>query len=330
MRVSRDWLLLAGSLLVVAALYSHFIGGHSAYIVELIFVLAGVSVALLSLKAMPAPAADESEGLIIDLFKRFMSKERIVAALPIAGFSLILVWSIWKLFVFGVTDLRMQDFIVTLFGLSLVLYHYGPSKYTAQKDFVVLYLLFLTIVFVVIWGSYSLLTGDSYGRITAYAEFHFVTNPVVSIVNLLGVEAHSELNLSGFGLSNIIVYEYHGRLLRLGIGSGCSGLYSSGLFFSAFLAFVLVRYRKVDARIIAALAAGFALTWISNILRMVITILVGSIYGHPALAFVHSYLGILIFIAFVTVFWVVIVKWLDRTESRPSSPTPETATPASE
>jgi membrane protein implicated in regulation of membrane protease activity len=49
---------------------------------------------------------------------------------------------------------------------------------------------------------------------------------------------------------------------------------------------------------------------------MTITILVGSIWGHPALVFVHSYIGILIFVAFVTVFWLLIVRWLDKVEKR--------------
>ena len=93
-------------------------------------------------------------------------------------------------------------------------------------------------------------------------------------------------------------------------------MYSAGLFFSAFLAFVLVRYRKVDRYILAALGLGFALTWLSNILRMAITILVGSIWGHPALVFVHSYIGIVIFVVFVTVFWLLIVRWLDRVEKK--------------
>ena len=93
-------------------------------------------------------------------------------------------------------------------------------------------------------------------------------------------------------------------------------MFSAGLFFSAFLAFVLVRYRKVDRYILAALGLGFALTWLSNILRMVITILVGSIWGHPALVFVHSYIGILIFVAFGSLFWLLIVRWLDKVEKR--------------
>ena len=326
-RVAREWLLLGGSLLVVAALYSHYVGGHSAYLVELIFVLVGASLALVSLRVGTHEERTDQEGLLADLLTRFMTKEQFATVLPLAGFVLILGWSAWKLFVVGETNLRMTDLIVTLFGLSLVLYYVGPSRFTVQKDFVVLYLLFLTLVFVVIWGSYTLITGESYGRLTAYAEYYFITQPVVFLTNLLGVQTHAELNTGGFGLSNIIEYEYHGRLLRLGIGSGCSGLYSAGLFFSAFLAFVLVRYKKVNIGILVALAVGFGLTWASNILRMVITVLVGSAYGHPALAFVHSYLGILIFIAFVTLFWVIIVRWLDRAESKTKRPAQQNVVP---
>lgn len=323
-KVSREWLLLAGSLLVVAALYSHYIGGHSAYLIELIFVLAGSSLALLTMRMKTTTEmAPGGSGILMDLLMKFVTKERAATILPLAGFSIILAWSAWKVFATGETDLKMNDFIVTLFGLSLVLYTQGPSRFIVQKDFVVLYLMFLTIVFVIIWGSYTLITGDSYGRITTYSEYYFITAPVVSIANMLGVETHAELNLSGFGISNVIEYEYQGRILRLGIGSGCSGLYSAGLFFSAFLAFVLVRYRKVDVKILVALAVGFGLTWLSNILRMVITVLVGSAYGHPALAFVHSYLGVLMFIAFVTVFWFLIVKWLDRVEPVEAQPAPK-------
>jgi len=38
------------------------------------------------------------------------------------------------------------------------------------------------------------------------------------------------------------------------------------------------------------------------------------VYGGPALVFVHSYIGILIFVAFITVFWYFILKWLDGKE----------------
>lgn len=306
-------MLLLGSLLIVGALYNHYLV-HSAYLVEIIFVAVGLALALYSVLVKGLTASVPEDGLLIIFFSRFVPKKRLASILPFAGFLIILAWSIWKLFVIGTADLQMEDFIVTLFGLSLVLYYSGPSRFTMQKDFIVLYLMFMTIVFAVIWKLYTVITGESYVRVTAYAEYYFITTPVVSIVRLFGVDASAHLDLSGFGLSNLITYEYHGRSLLLGIGTGCSGLYSAGLFFSAFLAFVLVRYRGIDRRILVALGLGLLVTWASNIIRMTITILVGSMYGHPALAFVHSYIGIIIFVAFVTIFWTLIVLWLDKVE----------------
>ncbi len=154
-------------------------------------------------------------------------------------------------------------------------------------------------------------TGESYVRVTAYSEYYVVTAPVTNILNGLGFQVHSSLNLDGPGLSNIIEYEHDGVMLKLGIGTGCSGLYSAGLFFSAFLAFILVRYQKIDGPNAVALAIGFAVTWLSNIIRMIVTIATGIAWGHPALAFVHAYIGILVFVAFITIFWLLIVRWLD-------------------
>ncbi len=323
-RLPREWPLLLGSLLIVGALYNHYMG-HSAYFVEIVLIVVGAILALYSLMTIGSGTRESESGILVELLSRVMAKERSAILIPLAGFLLILLWSAWKLFVTGQADLRMEDFIVTLFGLSLVLYDVGPSKYVMQKDFAVLYLMFLTIVFAVIWKTYTILSGESYYGINAYSEHYFITIPTVFLVRLFGVGASSELDASSHGISNTIIYEYHGRNIYLGIGEGCSGLYSAGLFFSAFLAFVLVRYKKVDRYILAALGLGFVLTWFSNVFRMVITILVGSIYGHPALVTFHSYFGIVAFIIFLTVFWTLIVRWLDRRE--PISPASSQVSP---
>jgi exosortase/archaeosortase family protein len=321
-RLAREWLLLLGALIVVAALYSHYMGGHSAYLVEAIFVAVGAGLGLWSLRGIAREGKGAEEGLLIRFLVRYITKEQCAVLVPLSGLVLIVAWSAWKLFVVDESNLRMEDFIVTLFGLSLVLYHASPSRFVTQRDFVVLYLLFLTVVFAVIWKLYTLTTGESYSRITAYSEYYLITIPVVTLVRLLGVDASAELDLSGGGLSNLITYEYNDSTVWLAIGSGCSGLYSAGLFFSAFLAFVLVRYEKIDKYILTALGIGLFVTWLSNILRMVITILVGSLYGHPALVFTHSYLGVLLFVAFVAVFWFLVVKWLDRMEQNAQRPEP--------
>jgi len=312
-KVQREWLLLFGSLFVIAALYNHYIG-HSVYLVEIIFVVIGTLIVLYGLITQWTEPADAEEGMLVAFLSRYMTKKQCAFLLPLVGFLLILGWSIWKLSVKGTADLQMEDFMVTVLGLSLVLYYSGPSRFTPQKDFVVLYLIFMTFVFVVIWKSYVMFTGDAGARLSSYTRYYLITIPVVVLVQLLGVDASAFLQTDSPGLTNFIEYAYHGRYVTVGIGVTCSGLYSAGLFFSAFLAFVLVRYKKIDKYILFGLGVGLLVTWLSNIFRMTITVLVGSIYGHPALSVFHSYFGIIVFIIFLTVFWMLIVRWLDRHE----------------
>jgi exosortase/archaeosortase family protein len=323
-RFQREWFLLIGSLLVAGALYGHYMG-HSVLLVELIMLGAGVGMALYAAKAISERKVEVADGIVFRLVAKVVSRKNVALVISVAGFILLFAWSTLKILVTKDTALHLEDFIVTLFGISLILYNTAPTKLHAVQDFSVFYLFFLTLVFVVIWKTYSLVSGESYGRITAYSEYYVVTAPTTGILNLLGFEVHASLNLSGPGLSNIIDYEHDGVLLKLGIGTGCSGLYSAGLFFSAFLAFILVRYQKVDAPAAAALGIGFAVTWLSNIIRMIFTIATGIAWGHPALAFVHAYIGILIFVAFITVFWMLIVRWLDGVyEKRDKSAGPST------
>ncbi len=316
MIVRREWLLMLGSLTIMAALFNHYLS-HSSYFLEIVLISFGTVLALFSLWRMNTEDNDKREGLIIEFLSRFVHKTQLAMLLPILGFSVMLVWSAWKLFASGQSDLKIEDFIVTLFGLSLVLYYFGPSEFTMQKDFVVLYLFFLTVIFAVIWRLYTVVTGESYVRVTAYSEYYFITLPVVWLVRLFGVNADAELSFEGIGLSNTIAYEYNDVLIRLGMGMGCSGLYSAGLFFSAFLAFVIVRYERMNGRILGALGLGLLVTWFGNIFRMAVTVLIGAVYGHRALVFVHSTFGIVIFVAFIMVFWYVIVRWLDKTPAGP-------------
>jgi len=309
-RFQREWLLLIGSLIVAGALYGHYMG-HTVLLVELVMLGVGAGLAIYAAKGIAEKKVSEEEGIILRLVSKVVQRKYAALAISSAGFILLFGWTALKILFTGDTSLHLEDFIVTLFGISLVIYNTTPTKFQMVQDFAVFYLFFLTIVFVVIWKTYSLVTGESYVRITSYSEYYIVTAPVTAILNILGFDVRAYLNLDGPGLSNIIEYEHGGVLLKLGIGTGCSGLYSAGLFFSAFLAFVLVRYQKVDMPILGALGMGFAVTWLSNIIRTIIIIATGIAWGHPALAFVHAYIGILIFVAFVTVFWLLIVRWLD-------------------
>lgn len=325
MRIQREWLLLLGSLLVIAALYNHYIG-HSAYLVEIIFVATGILIGVGSLFLPSTTAPEAEEGILVRVMSRLIPKKLCAILLPLIGLAIIGIWTVWKITVAGKSDLHMEDYVVTLFGLSLVLYYSGPSKYTAQKDFVVLYLMFMTFVFVVLWKTYTATTGEAGARLSADVQYHFISVPVVFFLQLMGVDATSILIMDNApGMTNYIDYPYAGRTITLGIGVTCSGLYSAGLFFSAFLSFVLVRYRRVDRYILLGLGAGLFVTWISNIFRMTITVLIGSLYGYPALSLFHAYFGIIVFILFLTIFWMLIVRWLDKRETLESPPPPQAA-----
>ena len=320
MKAPTNWILLLGTLLVVAALYNHYLG-HSVYLIEIILIAVGSVLAILSVLVEKRKTPTSSEdGLLVGLLSRFLTKDQCAFLLPLVGFAIILSWSAWKVFVVGSTDLRLEDFIVTLFGLSLVLYYAGPSRFAREKDFVVLYLMFMTIIFAVIWKSYIILSGESFRDLTGYSEYYFITLPTVYMLQAFGLDVRSSLDLEGSGLSNTIEFDYHGNVVPLGIGSGCSGLYSVGLFFSAFMAFVIVRYRRTDRYVMTALLIGLLLTWLSNIIRMALTIYVGSIWGAPALAAFHSYIGIVVFVILITLFWILLVRWLDRVEPEIANP----------
>lgn len=265
-------------------------------------------------------------GLLTKLLMKVFNENQTAVIIPLIGFAILAAWTAIKISIRGQADLRMEDIIITLLGLSLLLYQTGFSKYQQEKDFIVLYLLLLTMFFLIIIPLITLLTAGSYHDLMTYSELTFVTNPVIFLARLLGANVSLELDPYNPGITNYIDFFYQDRLIRLGVGLTCSGIYTFGLFFSAFMAFVLVVYKKLDRYILVALILGAFVTWAANLVRMLIIILVGATYGFSALSFVHMYIGIVIFVLFASVFWLLIVRWLDairgvrnRVEEKPDA-----------
>ncbi len=59
------------------------------------------------------------------------------------------------------------------------------------------------------------------------------------------------------------------------IKTSWSGIYSFGIFASALAAFVLTEYERPSKRIWALLGLGFLASYVANVLRMVVIVLVG-------------------------------------------------------
>lgn len=283
-------------------------------LIELVFIGIGVIFFALGMLEKAKSARPAQRGFLTEILLKIFNEKQAAAIIPLSGFAILAAWTAVKISVYGQTDLRMEDIVLTLLGVSLLLYQTGASKYQQEKDFIVLYLMLLAIFFLVIVPLIMILTAGSYADFMRYSEQALVTNPIVFLARLFGADVFLELDPTNPQMSNYIDFYYQGRLIRLGVGITCSGIYTFGLFFSAFTAFVLVVYRKIDRYIVVALLLGAFVTWAANIFRMLIIVLVGAAYGFQALAIVHMYIGIVIFVLFASVFWLLIVRWLDAKE----------------
>jgi exosortase/archaeosortase family protein len=103
--------------------------------------------------------------------------------------------------------------------------------------------------------------------------------------------------------------------VTLVISTSCSGIYSFGIFASAFVAFLLTEYEHPSRRLWVLLALGFLASYLANLLRMVIVVLVGY-YADSAqsdlqnLLLAHSYAGWVIFLGWLALFWGLLFKFL--------------------
>ena len=100
----------------------------------------------------------------------------------------------------------------------------------------------------------------------------------------------------------------------VGITTSCSGIYSFTIFSAAFASFVLVEYRRFEARVFALLAAGVLTAYFANLLRMLIITLVGHFYdtttnGLENFNWAHANAGWLIFLVWIALFWWIVFRF---------------------
>src|SRR5207247_92364 len=108
-----------------------------------------------------------------------------------------------------------------------------------------------------------------------------------------------------------------GAVLTVVITTACSGIYSFGIFASAFVAFVLTEFDRFRPKVLALLALGFLTAYAANILRMVLIVLFGVYSDTPQdsvnnLLVAHSNLGWLIFLGWIALFWGLVFRFVVR------------------
>ena len=209
------------------------------------------------------------------------------------------------------TYLGSNDYVVLMLALSIGSYVYIPKKYAVERDFMLMFLTLLFLIVVIPTTYYTHAHGSTGGS----WEDH---NPDSDVIHYLLARPLAFMVNTFFGRTHVdvdgVLLTYHdvgGNRLEVSIALGCTGLYSASIFLSAFIAYILVEYRQFDARVGILLALGILTSYIANLLRMIIILLVGYYYGMDALLTAHANVGELIFLFWIAIFWGLMFKYLD-------------------
>ena len=230
--------------------------------------------------------------------------------LPV-GILLILADLLFNAFVSASSALQTHDQVLLLFAGVLCAYRFVPEDYHRERDFAFLFGLVLFLLLVVPLLLIRLFTLDVTAGVDLYSA-NLLAPQVAGILRLLGIPiTHDGIWISIFTGQDVI---------KVGITTACSGLYSFSLFSAAFLGFVLTQYQRMDRRVAGLALLGILAAYLANVLRMVTIIYVGYTYsedlgaeqGIQALLFAHSNAGWLIFLAWISLFWVLLFRVLAR------------------
>ncbi len=313
MKTSDRVLFVIGLVLLFAGLDLTILLSHMSRLVGIALLAAGLGLLFWSVRseaALPVKKPVKGRNIAAKLIDMLTLQGRLRAVLPVAGLAVIAAVVLFNLVVRDEFYLGSNDYVALFLAGTLVAYNYIPAKYAVERDFAMLFSILLFLLLVI--PTTMLSTGDSGGADTnTPLTYYLLVMPTAALVRLMGVDVVAPVH-------NVITDTYlynqmeipgpDGFPISLSIALSCSGLYSVAIFVSAFIAFVAVEYRKFDRVVATLLMVGIALAWIANILRMCIIVLVGTRYGAETMEWVHNNIGELIFMAWVTVFWLFMFR----------------------
>ena len=234
--------------------------------------------------------------------------------MPLAGSMVILLVITFNLLVHGSLSLGSHDGITLLLGVSLIFYNRIPNKYSTERDFALLFLAFLFLILVlpitVIHYTQGPLTEDTNSPVV----YHLLARPTSALLNLIGISSRTWVTAEKVLLEISVpsAASSTGYLpARVSIGLSCTGLYSVTTFVSAFLAFLMVHFSKFNYKLGAFMVLGIFASWVANVFRMTLIMVVRYHYGREAMLWTHHNAGIFIFMAWIALFWGLMFKYFE-------------------
>lgn len=221
-----------------------------------------------------------------------MMEKRSIPLLPVAGILIIAGDVFYNLVIQKSDEFLGLDWMTLMLGGVLVAYNFIQARYETEARFTAI---FLSLFFLTLSLPLALLSLEFGAKAASVYTEVFIAKPIALTLNTVGIEARV--------FRNWVYYAGKAGTIQMGMGISCSGIYSLAIFFSAFVAYVHVRYGTADRRIMVLLASGLLGTYLANLLRVFIVALTGFFYGIEALVWVHQNIGWVIFMVWVAFFW---------------------------
>src|SRR2546422_3950369 len=252
-------------------------------------------------------------------FLRWLTLDgKLVRLFPAFGIAVILADLAYNWIQSANPTFQTEDTIVLLAAGALIGYGFVPDRFARERDFVLLFFVLLNGILVVPLLTARLYFADLDKSVDVYSWVALAPE-TSAVLTLIGVsnQVHAVAGSTAPGLT--FTPQHFAVPVTIVITTACSGIYSFGIFASAFVAFVLTEYAVMTRRVWALLGLGFITSYLANVLRMVVIVLVGY-YTDTAqtdlqnMLIAHSYLGWLIFLAWISLFWMTLLHFLQRGE----------------
>jgi|SRR5438309_1386608 len=264
-------------------------------------------------RQIPRSIAEIPDTMASHFLRKLTLGGRLVGLYPALGVAIIIADLAYNWMQSANLSFQTEDTIVLLTAGTLLGYGFVPKRHARERDFALLFFVLLNGFLV----APLLITRAYYADLNKSVDVYSwvaLAPETSAVLTLLGVsnQVHAVAGSTAPGLT--FTPEHFSIHVTLVITTACSGIYSFGIFASAFIAFELTEYERASRRMWGLIVLGFATSYIANVLRMVVIILVGYYTDTPGtdlqnMLLAHSYLGWIIFLGWITLFWSVLLRF---------------------
>jgi len=252
--------------------------------------------------------------LASSLIRRATLNGKLERLFPMIGVTILAADLVYNLKLSASPALQAEDTIAILAACVFLGYGFLPPRFSRERDFVLTFVIALNAILVVplllarAWEA-------NFERSVDFYSWVALAPQTSAVLHLIGVEntIHPVAGATAPGLT--FTPQHLGVQVTVVITTACSGIYSFGIFASAFVAFVLTEFQRPARRLWLLLGFGMATAYVANVLRMVIIVLVGYYTDTTEtdlqnMLIAHSYAGWLIFLAWISLFWALLFRFL--------------------